>query len=204
MKEKIRKPIGLVLIMLVCTTSIPVAATNNYMTMKENNHVNTRLRVDSNIYLTEKHLPLFQKAVVQIANQTVKEFVEKIIQTLQENKVVTSKDIQSIIERSDLLFRVKTGPIFSNGMGWPDIYPGNNLLNSIMLYIGPIIIADINAGDCVTIAGVLPPYICNKNQQLYVVGFIGGCFRHVDPYRQVWLCYYSIIGLSCLTIIVEP
>lgn len=202
MKEKIRKLMGLALIMLVFATSIPVTATNNYLTAKKTNDINTKSWVDPNIYLTEKQLPLLQKAVANIDNQTVKEFVEKIICSLQEKKVVRSKDIRSIIESNNLLFRVKTGPIFSIGKGMPSIYPGDYFLWTFTLYLGPVIYGEIYAWDCVTIAGVLPPSFCKKDQQIYIVGFVGGFFVSQEDSYHGYPWYYSVIGVSCLTIII--
>jgi hypothetical protein len=169
-------------------TSLPVAIGMNIPRVKGGSETGDKeVSVDSNIYLTRGKLPLLQRAVTQIDNPEIKQFVQKIITELQGEDIVTSVDIQKIVDTLPFPVRIRTGPLLCYGPG---------VLQATWWFPRGIVIGAVGwSSSGLTISGWLPrPTIVPQTG--FAIGFIG--LASEQGSRPPWV---YILGFSFLTII---
>jgi len=174
-----------------------------------NNDYLNGTNIDSNIRLTSKHLPLFRKSVRHIDEPQIKEFIKQIIHALELKSNVDSKDIEKILNILNLNGEIK-GIHFlcllrSSGFGiayargiLPFIF--DFVFHNLLIdesYIGPAILADWESSNAYTYINSRKIYD-DDSQKGYIFGFLGMTFS-----GGTWPCYYNIIGLCNLVIIID-
>jgi hypothetical protein len=197
MNKKKQKIMSILLCMLVIATVLPVTSAINMSLVKENSKsTNIETSIDPNIHLTRAKLPLLQKALRQIDNPNVKQFVQEIISILSVRNIITSKDLHSIVDKLNLHLQVHTGILLSSGVGDVNCFPGFQM--SQIFYIGPVCVGSWSGGF--TRAGFFG--WCNDDQQQgWFIGFVGFVKNRWVDAPGYPIDVHTIVGLSCLTII---
>ena len=167
--------------------------------ISSNNPVDNTVSIDSNIHLTRTTLPILQRAVGLVDNPTVKKIIQDIIITLSKKNVVTSTDIQNILDTLEISgVGIHTGPLISSGHGVAFSFPGLLFEGTLTSnYIGLAIIGFWETASGTTRAGFFQ-HQYSGNYNGYFIGFIG--WIHVFMWEKG--VDYNIIGLSGLIIIV--
>ena len=95
-----KKKIGAILcLMCVGLLLLPATSAIGISKAGEINDASTNISfVSSGIHLTKAKLPLLKKAVQNIDNPTVQQLLQEIIDVLSKKNIVTSIDIQHIID----------------------------------------------------------------------------------------------------------
>jgi hypothetical protein len=168
-----------------------------------------RVNIDSNIRLTSKHLTLFRKTVSHIDDLQIKEFIQQVINTLEVNNFVDSKDIEDIVDSLNLNEKIK-GIHFlclvrSNGIGTAYARGIIPLLLEFVFYylfndeihIGPAFLVDWYSYEGDTYINGRKIYD-DDSQKGYIFGFLGMTYS-----GGIWPCIYNVIGFSDLVIITD-
>ncbi len=167
------------------------------------------VNIDSNIRLTSRHLPLFRETVSYIDDLQIKEFIQQVINTLEVNNYVDSKDLEDIVDSLDLNEKIK-GIYFlcllrSNGIGTAYVRGILPLILEFVFYylfideihIGPAFLVEWESPDADTSINGRKIYD-DDSQKGYVFGFLGMTFS-----GGIWPCIYNVVGFSDLVIITE-
>ncbi|UCF49524.1 MAG: hypothetical protein JSU91_07185 [Thermoplasmatales archaeon] len=188
-------------------TTIGIKADNNIV--KKDIEYDCGPKIDSNIRLTSKHLTLFRKTINHIDELQIKEFIQQLINSLEVNNYVDSKDIEEIVKSLNLNEKIK-GIYFlcllrSNGIGTAysrGIFP--LILEFVFYYlfndeihIGPAFLVDWYSYEGDTYINSRKIYD-DDSQKGYIFGFLGMTFS-----GGIWPCIYNVIGFSDLVIITD-
>lgn len=204
--------IQILVVILVLFYAMPAVLVENIISEKINTNENYDYEynsyIDPDIILTKKHLPTLTKAAAQIKDLQIKNFIQQIIDIINNQNLADKNDIKKAINNLNLNTKIKgihfLCLLHSDGIGYGyprGIYPFifdyvfYNFFNS-EVFLGPSIYVEWKSPDANT--RINGKKIYDESHNGYVFGFLGYTYS-----GGIWPVIYDIIGICNLVIITD-